>query len=162
MAVLRTLLLVRHAKSSWKHSNLDDIDRPLNNRGIRDAPIMGQRLLARSLTPDLMVSSPAVRALATARAIAREVGYPLEAIVVDDELYAAHPDDVLDVVSAFHDNVQLALVVTHNPAITELANRFSKSPIENVPTCGILFVEASSWSRIDVATLVDFDYPKKR
>ncbi|MEO2013633.1 MAG: histidine phosphatase family protein [Fuerstiella sp.] len=157
----KTLLVVRHAKSSWKHPDLDDIDRPLNNRGIRDAPIMGQRLLARSLMPDLIVSSPAVRALATARAIAHEVGYSSEAIVVDDELYAAHPQDVLDVISVFDDCVQLALVITHNPAVTEIANRFSDAPIENVPTCGMLTIEASAWSCIDVAKLVDFDYPKK-
>lgn len=161
MPALRTLLLIRHAKSSWQEADLEDIDRPLNNRGVRDAPIMGQRLLARSLMPDLIVSSPAVRALATARAIAHEVSYSLETIVVDDELYAAHPQDVLDAVSAFDDAVQFAMVVTHNPAITELANRFSDAPIENVPTCGILTIEVSAWSRIDAATLVDFDYPKK-
>ena len=80
---------------------------------------------------------------------------------MNDQLYAAHPRDVLDVVSLFDDSVQLAMVFTHNPAITELANRFSEAPIENVPTCGVLTIEASAWSRIDVATLVDFDYPKK-
>ncbi len=161
MPALRTLLLIRHAKSSWKDVDLEDIDRPLNNRGIRDAPVMGQRLLARSLIPDLIVSSPAVRALATARAIADEVGYSSEAILIDDELYAAGPQDVLDVVSGFDDRVQLAMVITHNPAITELANRFSRVPIDNVPTSGILTVEAPAWSCIDVATLVDFDYPRK-
>jgi len=161
MPASRTLLLIRHAKSSWKNSDLEDIERPLNKRGIRDAPVMGQRLLARSLIPDLIVSSPAVRALTTAQAIAHEIGYPSEAILVDDELYAAHPQDVLDVVSVFDDRVQLAMVITHNPAITELANRFSEALIENVPTSGILTIEASAWSCIDVATLVDFDYPRK-
>ncbi|MEO1979465.1 MAG: histidine phosphatase family protein, partial [Fuerstiella sp.] len=148
-------------KSSWKEADLADIDRPLNNRGIRDAPVMGQRLLARLLIPDLIVSSPAVRTLTTAQAIAHELGCSSEAIVVNDQLYAACPQDVLDVASLFDDSVQLAMVFTHNPPITELANRFSEAPIENVPTCGVLTVEASAWSRIDVATLVDFDYPKK-
>ena len=159
--MLKTLLLVRHAKSSWKNVELDDIDRPLNNRGLRDAPIMGRRLLSRSLIPDLIVSSPAVRALTTAETLAHEVGYSSSAIVVEDELYAASPRDVLAVVSGFDDRIQVALVVTHNPAITELADRISDTPFENVPTCGILTIEASAWDSIDRGTLVDFDFPKK-
>ncbi|MDG1896252.1 MAG: histidine phosphatase family protein [Fuerstiella sp.] len=160
--MLKTLFLVRHAKSSWKHPELEDSERPLNKRGTRDAPIMGQRLLARSLVPDLIVSSPAVRALTTAQLLAHEVGYSSPAIVVEDELYAASSQDVLAIVSGLDDRIQVALVVTHNPAITELANWFSDAPIENVPTCGILTVEASEWHRIEAATFADFDYPKKR
>lgn len=161
MPALRTLLLVRHAKSSWKHPELEDIERPLNKRGARDAPVMGERLLARSLIPDLIVSSPAARALTTAQMIAGELRCSLEAIVVDDALYAATPLDVLNAVSVFDDSVRLALVVTHNPAITELANRISDAPIDNVPTCGILTIGTPAWDCIDGGTLVDFDYPRK-
>ena len=159
MPSLKTLLLVRHAKSSWKDAELDDIDRPLNERGIRDAPEMGRRLLQRSLIPDLIVSSPAVRALTTARAIAREVGC-VNDVVIDNNLYGATPQDVLDIASVFDDGIQTAMVVGHNPTVTELANMFSGTPIDNVPTCGILVVEAKAWSSLDSARLLDFDFPK--
>ena len=157
---LKTLLLVRHAKSSWKHADLDDIDRPLNKRGARDAPEMGRRLLERSLVPDLIVSSPAVRALMTASAIAREVSDTGD-VVIEEGLYGAAPQDVLDIVAAFDDRFQTAMVVGHNPTMTQLANSFSETPIENVPTCGMLFIETTTWSSVDAARLLDFDYPRK-
>ena len=161
MSMPRTLLLVRHAKSSWKHPELEDSERPLNKRGTRDAPVMGQRLLARSMLPDLIVSSPAVRALTTAQLIAHEIGCSPEKVVVDDDLYAATPRDVLNAVSVLDDCVQMALVVTHNPAITELANQISDAPIDNVPTCGILTIQTPAWNCIASGTMVDFDFPKK-
>jgi phosphohistidine phosphatase len=156
----KTLLLVRHAKSSWEDADLDDIDRPLNKRGVRDAPEMGRRLSGRSLIPDLIVSSPAVRALMTASAIAREVSDTVS-VVIEEGLYAAAPQDVLDIVADFDDGFQTALVVGHNPTMTQLANSFSSAPIENVPTCGMLFLEATMWSSAGAARLLDFDYPKK-
>jgi len=132
----RILLLVRHAKSSWKHPELDDIDRPLNKRGRRDAPEMGRRLSHRKLIPDLVLCSPAVRTKATAEAIAAEVGYSADQIVINDDLYAASEQEILDAVASTDDRVRTLMVVTHNPVITDLANRFSTSPIDNVPTCG--------------------------
>jgi phosphohistidine phosphatase len=155
----KTLLLVRHAKSSWKNIDLDDIDRPLNQRGFRDAPDMGQRLSGRLLIPGLIVSSPAVRALATARAIGEEIGYT-DDIVVEDNLYGAAPQEVLDITSEFDDRLRVAMIVLHNPTITELANMFSIESIENVPTCGVLVIEATAWSHLETARLMDFDYPK--
>lgn len=160
MSESRILLLVRHAKSSWKHPELDDIDRPLNRRGQRDAPEMGRRLRERLLIPDLMVSSPAVRARTTAELMAETIGYSAEILIVDD-LYAAAPRDVLDVVSALPDGCATAMVVGHNPTMTDLANRFTDQEIDNVPTCGILTVEASSWPDIRQGRLLDFDYPKR-
>ena len=158
---MKTLLLLRHAKSSWKESDLDDIDRPLNSRGLRDAPDMGRRLFERSLIPDFIVSSPAVRARATARFVANEVGYARD-IVFDEGLYGAESREVLEIVSRFEDQWHTAMVVGHNPAITQLANQFSDRWIENVPTCGALVVQVSQWSCPDHATLLDFDYPKKQ
>jgi len=161
MSAPKTLLLVRHAKSSWQHADLEDSKRPLNKRGTRDAPVMGQRLLSRSMLPDLIVSSPAIRAMTTAQLIAHEVGCSPEEIVVDNNLYAATAWDVLHAVSVLDDCVRSALVVTHNPAITELANQVSDTPIENVPTCGILTIQIPAWNGIACGTLVDFDFPKK-
>ncbi len=140
--------------------DLDDIDRPLNQRGLRDAPDMGRRLFERSLIPDIIVSSPAVRARATAQAVANAVRYGND-IIIDEELYGAEPPDVLEIVSDFRDQWQTAMVVGHNPTMTQLANRFSDTSIENVPTCGVLVVQTTQWSCVDQARLLDFDYPKK-
>ena len=160
MPSAKTLLLLRHAKSSWEENELDDINRPLNRRGVRDASEMGSRLLRRSLIPELIVSSPALRALATARAILTEVRCA-NPVVTEPELYGAAPQDVLDIVAGFDDGLQTAMVVGHNPTITQLANRLSDTPIENVPTCGVLVAEATSWAAVGTARLRDFDYPKK-
>ena len=84
---MKELILVRHAKSSWKDASVYDHERPLNKRGKRDAPEMGARLKLRGCEPDLIVSSSAVRALETARTVAGEIGYPLGRIVVDERLY---------------------------------------------------------------------------
>ena len=155
----KTLLLVRHAKSSWKNEELGDIDRPLSKRGFRDGPDMGKRLSGRLLIPELIVSSPAVRALSTAGAIGKETGYTDE-IIVEDNLYGAAPQEVLDLISEFDDFLRVVMIVLHNPTITELANMFSVKSIENVPTCGVLVIEVSAWSRVAKARLTDFDYPK--
>lgn len=160
MTASKTLIIVRHAKSSWKDETLADRDRPLNQRGIRDAPEMGRRLAAGVTLPQLVVSSPAVRALETARAICREIDYSTDHIQLEEDLYAAAPHDILDVVTGFDDSVSTAMVVTHNPAITDLANLFSDEDIENVPTCGILFVEADAWNEFSNGRLIAFDYPK--
>ncbi len=92
---MKTLFLVRHAKSSRDDPTLPDKERPLNDRGMRDAPRMGERLAKQGAQPDLILSSPAVRALATAELIAKRLDYKVKDIVVDQRLYAAAPDDLL-------------------------------------------------------------------
>lgn len=155
----KTLLLVRHAKSSWKNPELDDIDRPLNKRGRRDAPDMGRRLHERPVTIDLIVTSPAVRARTTAEVIAEAVDYFGE-VVIHEDLYGAAPRDVLEIICSFPEELGTIMVVGHNPTMTDLANRFADSPIDNVPTCGVLTVEVSSWQDAHRGRLLDFDFPK--
>src|SRR5437899_10475758 len=92
---MKTLFLVRHAKSSWDDTALPDKDRPLNDRGKRDAPKMGERLAKRDVKPDLILSSPARRALTTAEIIAKKLDYKRKDIVADDRLYAGEADDLL-------------------------------------------------------------------
>ncbi len=156
----KTLLLVRHAKSSWSDSELSDIDRPLNKRGRRNAPEMGCRLADREIMPDRIVSSPAVRALTTARLIASALDF-IDDIVVDEDLYGAYSQDVLDLVSEFPDQCRTVMVVGHNPTMTDLACRFADEDIDNVPTCGILTIQATAWTDIEYGRLLDFDYPKR-
>ncbi|MDH3546644.1 MAG: histidine phosphatase family protein, partial [Gammaproteobacteria bacterium] len=97
---MKTLTLVRHAKSSWKDTSLRDRNRPLNKRGKRDAPIMGQRIAAAGIRPSQIISSPAVRAWKTAKAVAMEIGYPAEFLQREEDLYLASLDTLLSVVAA--------------------------------------------------------------
>jgi phosphohistidine phosphatase len=161
---MKTLFLIRHAKSSRDDPALADKDRPLNDRGKRDAPKMGMRLAKRRAKPDLILSSPAVRALETAKIIAKKVDYKRKNIVVDDRLYAVEADELLDVVRKLGDEVERAMLIGHNPELTELAHRLS-SKITHMPTCAVaeFAFDAKSWSRIGKGRPVKvvLDYPKR-
>jgi phosphohistidine phosphatase len=161
---MKTLFLIRHAKSSWDDPALPDKDRPLDDRGKRDAPKMGKRLAKRDVNPDLILSSPAMRALTTAQIIARKLDYKLQDIVVDDRLYAGEMDDLLNVIQQLDDKLERVMLVGHNPELSELAYRLS-SDITHMPTCAVaeLTFDAKSWSNIGKAKLakVALDYPKK-
>ncbi|MEJ2514699.1 MAG: histidine phosphatase family protein [Gammaproteobacteria bacterium] len=163
---MRRLTLLRHAKSSWEDPDLDDFDRPLNARGLRNLPDMGRRLAARQDLPDLIVTSPAARALATARGIAREIGYREDGIAEAEELYLADVRQILAVVRALPDARTHAMLVGHNPGFTDFANRLEGVRIDNMPTAAMLCVDfpVSRWSAVDPATckFVYFDYPKKQ
>lgn len=161
---MKTLFLVRHAKSSRDDRSLPDRDRPLDDRGKQDAPKMGKRLAKRDLKLDLLVSSPALRALTTARLIADEVGYKRKDIVVDDRLYARSPDDLLAVVRALDKKLDRVMLFGHNPEFTDLAHRLS-SEIIDMPTGAVaeFDYDTKAWSdvgEIEPAKAV-LDYPKK-
>lgn len=143
---MRRLYLVRHAKSSWGEPSLPDRERPLNDRGKRDAPKMGRRLAALGVNPDVILASPARRALKTARILAEELGYRLEDIRVDARLYASEPDVLLQVIRELGDGKKCVMLVGHNPEMTELAHRFS-SGITHLPTCAVaeFAFAADSW-----------------
>lgn len=165
MANQKTLILVRHAKSSWKDSNLNDIQRPLNKRGNKDAPKMGKHLLEKKIVPNAIFSSSGLRALTTARLISVEIGIKPSEIKVDDKLYTFSSEDLLKVIRSIKDKYTNVMVVGHNPAITDLTNYLSGSDIDNVPTCGVavLKLTTDSWNSIGKkkAKLSVFDYPKK-
>ena len=133
---MKTLLLIRHAKSSRDDPALSDRERPLNDRGEKDAPMMGQRLAKRHVKPDLIISSPAVRARATAQAMAREIGYELRDIAIDERLYASTADVLLAVVQSLDKKLDCVMLFGHNPEMTELAQRLS-GEIPDMPTCAV-------------------------
>jgi phosphohistidine phosphatase len=135
---MKTLTLVRHAKSSWKDNSLTDRDRPLNKRGRRDAPIMGKRISEAGIRPSLIVCSPAVRAWTTAKAIADEIGYPLEFLQREDGLYLASLDDLLDITFSQETGFTSLMVIGHNPGLTTFANYLSPGVTNNVPTAGVV------------------------
>ena len=162
---MKLLLLVRHAKSSWKDPGLADRERPLNQRGKKDAPGMGKRLARDYPMPELMVSSPAARALGTAKALAKAIGYPRSRIRVEKRLYGADLTEFVQVIRELDDDADRALVVGHNPALTEVATLLSQHPFDNVPTCGVVALEFETDTWDDVgrtkARVLAFDYPKK-
>lgn len=162
---MKTLTLVRHAKSSWKDSSLADRDRPLNKRGERDAPEMARRIAAAGIRPSLIVSSPALRAWTTAKAVAKEIGYPIEFLQRETELYLASLRDILDVLDAQDEKFNSLMVVGHNPGLTTFANYLVPGITHNVPTAGVVCVniDQDDWNLHGqpAAELVVFDYPKK-
>jgi phosphohistidine phosphatase len=133
---MKTLFLVRHAKSSWDDPALADKDRPLGARGKRDATKMGKRLAKREVKPDLILSSPAKRALSTAEIIADKLEYQLENIVVDSRLYSGAADDLFSVIRTLDDKLHGVMLFGHNPELTELAHRLSRQ-ITRLPTCAV-------------------------
>ncbi len=161
---MKTLYLVRHAKSSWKFPELADFDRPLNRRGKRDAPMMGKRLKQRGVRPDLIISSPAKRARKIAQAVAKAVGYPASAIAYDPEVYEASADSLLTLLRAVDDRVAVLMLVGHNPELTDLVNTFASHSIDNVVTSGVVtttFPE-DNWSALapGAGQFRGYDYPK--
>ena len=161
---MKTLFLVRHAKSSRDDPALPDRERPLNDRGMRDAAKMGKRLAKEDARPDVILSSPAVRALATAEIIARKLDHKLKDIVVDERLYAAAPDDLLELIRELGDKPKRVMVFGHNPEMTELAHRLS-SKITDMPTCAVaeFSFDAKSWSSVGIQepAKVTFHLPKQ-
>lgn len=161
-----SLILLRHGKSDWGDPMLDDFDRPLAPRGLRNVPEMGRRLARRGPAPNLIVSSSALRAISTARAVARELGYREDRIVEAPSLYLASPNEMLSVARRTGADARVLMLVGHNPGMTDLANMMDDVRIDNMPTAAMLCVEfdAPTWAEIEPADAhaLWFDYPKKR
>lgn len=136
---MKTLYIIRHAKSSWSF-DLPDHDRPLGRRGRRDVLIVAKHLSENELTPDLMISSTASRALNTALYIADDWGYPEEQIRLDESLFHATSEHLLEVLSNIKEADSVA-IVGHNPGFTDLVNHFAEDYVDNLPTCGIYALE---------------------
>ena len=167
--IMKYLILLRHAKSSWKNLSLSDHDRPLNKRGKQAAPMMGKRLLMKSFHPQLILTSTAKRALKTAKLMAKEINLPKHKLQTSSKLYHAMPDEMRAVISQCDDSYQTVMLVAHNPGITYFANELlNERYFYNIPTTGIVTfsIDVSSWQYVlDLnicmkAELVDYDYPK--
>jgi phosphohistidine phosphatase len=162
---MRTLTLIRHAKSSWSFPGLDDQDRPLNRRGQRDAPLMGRVLAVRGFHPDLICTSLALRALRTAETIAQAVDYPVPRILLDPRLYHGDSDDLLKWVQSLDDRYPWVAGVGHNPGLNDLVDRLAREAPANVPTCGVVEMgfACDRWADVgrDRLDAFDFDFPKR-
>ena len=164
---MKRLVLIRHAKSSWSNPLQSDYDRPLNERGVKDAPDMGKRLKKAHITPDLIIASTARRAAETAKKVAAEVGYPEDKILWQEKLYHCISSVFDEVAQEIADDVKTAYIVAHNPGITSYVNELSpKFRIDNMPTCAIAAAEADikdwyDWPGAERNVFL-FDYPKKQ
>ncbi len=162
---MKTIFLVRHAKSSWEDYSLKDIERPLNERGRRDAPFMGKLMLGKEQVPDLIISSPAKRALTTARIFAEQLGKPKEEVQVIDEIYEAYTTEILYIINALDDRYASIALFGHNPTMTDIANVFGEEYIPNVPTCAIVKIvsSATTWAELDKSNSkrTAFHFPKQ-
>ena len=148
----KLLLILRHAKSSWEFEELSDHDRPLNNRGRRDAPLMGRKLLKEQLVPQIIISSSAVRAHSTAKKVAKACGYEDE-ILIDPALYGSGYSDYLNVLTNQEDEHDIIMLVGHNPISEQLVEVLT-GEIVTMPTCSIACIRLPirSWRQIVVKT----------
>ena len=162
---MKYLFLTRHAKSSWSNSGLTDIDRPLNTRGKRAAPFMGRLIVDKGEKPELLISSPANRALSTAKIFGEAMGLVENDIIIDRTIYGADAKQLLELVQDQVDLYKSIMLFGHNPTFTLFVNLLTGSNIINVVTCGVVRIdfEFSSWTDIDFGSgrLAYYEYPKK-
>jgi phosphohistidine phosphatase len=161
---MKTLLLIRHAKSSWNDSSLPDIERPLNDRGKSDAPMMAQRLIEKKLDIDLFITSPAKRARKTCEKFMKEFKIDEENAVIEPGLYEAGEEDFYAVIEAIDNRHNVAALFSHNPGLTYFVNLLTDTRVNNVPTCGIFAVRLheDDWATIKTGKkeFLFFDIPR--
>ncbi|MDY6801803.1 MAG: histidine phosphatase family protein [Bacteroidota bacterium] len=162
----KQLFIVRHGKSSADCGNISDIDRPLKERGVNDGYIMAERLLAKQLIPQKIMSSPAIRALHSSTIFARVFGYPYQNIEINETMYFADINKILSLINHTQNYIESLMVFGHNPTFTDLANFFINNQLDNIPTTGTVWLkfETNEWAKIDKKNIVGyfFDYPKNQ
>lgn len=147
---MKNLILIRHAKSSWDNPEWSDFDRPLNKRGLRDAPFMANLLFRKDIVPDIIISSTAKRALETAQFFCEVFNYSKDNLQQDLGIYERGSKYIINLLSKLDDNINTVFLIGHNPDITSLATYFSGEFFDNVPTCGIVGVKFNfdNWESI--------------
>ncbi len=161
---MKSILLVRHAKSSWTDVSLNDFDRPLNDRGKRDAPVMARRLIDKKIRIDKFVSSHAKRTRKTAILFAKEFGIDESKIIYKTELYGAPAEVFNEVIETLEDATDHVAIFSHNPGITDFANSLTGTRADDMPTCSIFAIrsDANKWMDFNGSKkeFWFFDYPK--
>lgn len=162
---MKTLLIVRHAKSGWDNPDLNDFERPLNKRGHRDAPFMGDLIAKMGIKPDLIISSSALRAHTTAGYFADSFKYPKDKIIADRSIYERGIRHIIKLIKNLDNNISTVMVFGHNPDITSLSSFYSGEYFDNVPTCGVVCIDfnVTSWNDTDTENgkLRFYEFPKK-
>ncbi|MBC8051735.1 MAG: histidine phosphatase family protein [Sphingobacteriaceae bacterium] len=161
---MKQLLLVRHAKSDWNSEAQSDFDRPLNKRGQKDAPEMAERLLNKHIIPQLIVSSPALRAFTTAKHFADALGIDKTQIQLEPAIYEASADTLLNIINGLDNKYDFIALFGHNPGITNLALNLCDTQVFDFPTCGMMLIEFpfEDWKLISKDTGEEklYDFPK--
>lgn len=156
---MKTLYLIRHAKSDWNNPALSDFDRPLNKRGLRDAPFMAKKLIELNFNPGLIVCSPAKRTITTSELISNRTS-----TFYVDTIYEASLSDLTNIINTLpYEHTEIA-IIGHNPSITMLSNYLTNDYIDNMPTCSVVKIELEidNWNEVieGIGTKKYFIYPK--
>ncbi len=162
---VKDVCFVRHAKSSWDQPGLKDFDRPLDSRGLHDAPMMARKMKELGLMPDYIITSGANRAKSTAEYFKHEFDLSKDQFEINNDLYEASAETVYEVLRSAPDTANFVFLFGHNPTFTWVANSIAGVHIDEVPTCGILHAQAmiSSWNKFkpEYAGFIGFHYPKQ-
>jgi Phosphohistidine phosphatase SixA len=159
---LKKLLIIRHAKSDWNTSFISDFERPLNERGLRDAPLMGSFLKEKQHIPDLIISSGAKRAISTAKLVSKKLNYKGD-IIVNNEIYNASADDIKNVINTIEEKYKTVFIFGHNPGLSHLVNDLTSQWID-IKTCCVTVLDftVKKWNHIikDTAIFKEHYSPK--
>jgi phosphohistidine phosphatase len=162
----KILYITRHGKSFWDFEGIADIDRPLSIRGVNNAYLMAERLKAKGLIPELLISSPAIRALHTAEIFIRTLGVDWSSLEINDKLYFGYTNEILEAILHLDNRYSSVMIFGHNPSFTQLANTLLLNPVDNIPTAGMitLVFPVNKWTELrdTKPQSEDFDYPKKQ
>lgn len=163
---MKTLLLIRHAKSSWDNSILSDFERPLNERGKQDAPMMAKRIKEKKIKIDSFISSPAKRAKKTSEIFMKEYEQKEKKLILVPSLYEASENDFYHTIENLNDKEDTVALFSHNPGITDFINSLECSPVYNMPTCAVyaLEIKIKHWKDFKEGTkkFLFFDSPKNQ
>jgi phosphohistidine phosphatase len=161
---MKTLFILRHAKSSWDHPQLSDFDRPLNKRGKRSAPFMSNLLKVGNEQIDLVMTSPAKRTMETCKSVIASLELKSAQVIEKKEIYEAGVTTLVELVQSAPNEVKSLLLIGHNPGLTGLSNYLTSYYIDNIPTAGLVKItfEVDDWQAIisGSGTLAYFKYPK--
>lgn len=159
---MKTLYIVRHAKSSWEYDGIADIDRPLKKRGITDAHLLSTYLASVIQKPDVFVTSSANRALHTSSIFCENFGYPMANLKIKRQLYSFSDGYLVKTIKALDDNFDSAIIFSHDHGINTFVNKFGNKPIAHVPTCGVIGIqfENKHWKSIKKGETILVETPK--
>lgn len=161
---MKTLLLIRHAKSSWNNVTLPDFERSLNERGKHDAPLMAKQIKDKKIEIDAFVSSPAKRAKKTAEIFMDEFDAKEKKLILIPSLYEATSEKFYDAIENLKDKYDTVALIAHNPGITDFINSLECSPVYNMPTCAVyaIKIKTKNWKEFREAKkeFLFFEYPK--
>jgi len=159
---MKTLYIVRHAKSSWEYKSIKDIDRPLKERGINDAHLMSKYLCKKTERPDVFIASSANRALHTAIIFCENFDYPISNLQIKKQLYSFSDGYLIKTVKALDDSFNSAIIFSHDHGINSFVNNFGSTPIAHVPTCGIVALKFNEkhWKNIKKGKTKMIEFPK--